>query len=438
MDSWKTSPLKGDLLRVVGAMGKSCANAASGYHYDPNAPLEGLSPSMASLHGSLAEMANWAQTDFPPLQQNSGTRLSIRFGNPAFRDWHKRLVERALAIVEQMYQAHNEGVAATEEDLDALVGTCAEKGGLAVKGDTSTNNLAIEGTDQQVLQEVSSYLHDAFGHPIRLDYGTGHESSFLVFLYAACKLGWMDPQAAKNKQPPSMDRLKAATISIFNAYLKLTRQIQLLYKLEPAGSHGVWGLDDYHCLPFYFGACQCQLPSLPGGDDMPLPTAITDEATRKQYAHSLLYFGCMDYICTLKRGAPLFDCSPMLFDISQTCPTWSKVASGLIKLYEGEVLNKRQVVQHFTFGKHLFVATWEPSFDTPPEPPMAGFRDSPAAVAPMVRAPWARDNNAVPGGIPMEAAPWAVGSAGASGNPSAGSSNASASVMPPTKAPWAK
>jgi hypothetical protein len=45
----------------------------------------------------------------------------------------------------------------------------------------------------------------------------------------------------------------------------------------------------------------------------------------------------------------------MLNDISQL-PTWSKVASGLLKLYEGEVLNKRQVVQHFLFG-NLFQGT---------------------------------------------------------------------------------
>ncbi|CAB9501003.1 protein phosphatase 2A activator [Seminavis robusta] len=421
MEAWKTSSLKLDLLKVVGAMGKSCAAGNSEFHYDPSCPLTGLSPAMAALHGSLTEALTWLEQDIPPLELSdttTGTSSQIRFGNPAFKSWHTRLKERSLAIVTQMFRQHQlytkqqqqQEQQQEQQDLTLdQIEQAAQKGVQAASDSKSeSNSIAESEAEYPILLELSCYLHDAFGHPIRLDYGTGHESSFMIFLYAAVKLGWMDHTVDPAKNPPSIDKLKAATISIFHAYLQVTRQLQLKYRLEPAGSHGVWGLDDYHCLPFYFGACQCSASSIlpPSGDEMPKPNEITEERARKRHAKSLLYFSCMDYICTLKRGAPLFECSPMLYDISQTCPTWSKVASGLLKLYTGEVLDKRQVVQHFVFGQKLFKATWEPSRTEPLQAPTTNFRL--AAVAPMVRAPWASETASIPpGGLPMGVAPWA-------------------------------
>jgi hypothetical protein len=108
---------------------------------------------------------------------------------------------------------------------------------------------------------------------------------------------------------------------------------------------------------------------------------------------------------------PFFESSPMLHDISQLAG-WAKVASGLFRLYEGEVLNKRQVVQHFVFG-NIFSADWIAT-GSEQQAPTTTFRQN-QGVAPMARAPWADESK-----------------------PQGTVAGTGTGAMPPTKAPWAK
>lgn len=403
------SPAKRELVQVTAAMGRACAasTAVAGegddveeaYQYDPSHPLVGLSPALASLHGSLRGMyEEWLLpgSGCEPFQDRS----QMRFGNPAFRNWHQRLVQYSPAIVKCLLKCHNqqEGDKGERdphrEYPEAMLQEAAEKGRLAATIATAAaeeeRTVPASSVDDivgaDVVEEVCAYLNAAFGHPVRLDYGTGHECSFQVALLALLKLGCF---GSTSELPPTRRRLHAATISLYQAYLQVTRQLQTEYMLEPAGSHGVWGLDDYHCLPFYFGACQLQ------GQDEYLPSSIHNDSVLRTQGDAYLYMGCIRYIKALKKNAPFYETSPMLNDISQL-PKWDKVSSGLLRLFEGEVLNKRQVVQHFVFGK-LFAANWTPSESDPcPTPPTQPFRTggtvttaTAAPIGPMARAPWA-------------------------------------------------
>jgi len=90
-----------------------------------------------------------------------------RFGNVSFRKWYEILELR----IQDLLQTH-------------------------LPKDVLEFNASGDGVS--VLEELTPYLMGAFGSSQRLDYGTGHELSFLVFLGCIWKLGGFAKEASKD------------------------------------------------------------------------------------------------------------------------------------------------------------------------------------------------------------------------------------------------
>ena len=311
-----------------------------------------FSPPVLQIHSLLSKLDSLI-AEAPP---DTGPR---RFGNVSFRKWYQQVEVKATDFLRDLVGHHL---------LPAI-------------------------------PELELYLLGSFGSPQRLDYGTGHELSFLAFLGSLWKIGFFEDSESGNEE-------RAIVIGIFQDYLDLIRKVIKLYTLEPAGSHGVWGLDDNSFLPYVFGSAQ-YCPAITDTDDTPVEGSLpgSPEANSIAQAGVLskqrsrnMYFSAVGFITDIKSG-PFWEHSPMLFDISGVRDGWGKINKGMIKMYNAEVLGKFPVVQHFPFGS-LFRYEKDPEATAPPRSthansqPLRAPIDSmaPSAVRPAVAgtaAPWA-------------------------------------------------
>lgn len=243
------------------------------------------------LLGMISEILNLIDVT-PPLE---GPR---RFGNLACRDWHDKLVANAD---EYLY------------NFDSKI-------------------------DPGFMLEVKSYLLNAFGSKTRLDYGTGHELSFVAFMGSLLRFNLLP------------DITGQELLIVFSKYYDLVRRLILVYSLEPAGSHGVWGLDDHFHFIYILGAAQFNNPK---SKIYPPVQSVLNPTVIEEYCLTNLYINALAFIYKIKSG-PFNEHSPIIFDIHNTVSLWKKVLSGLLKMYDVEVLGKFPVVQHFWFGEVLY------------------------------------------------------------------------------------
>ncbi|KAF8179868.1 Phosphotyrosyl phosphatase activator [Pholiota molesta] len=212
----------------------------------------------------------------------------------------------------QQSKAHNDVVSYIETLNNAVIGSkltdeCSISNGAAVVLDLldKVEKLAKETppvdnaasrfgnpafrTFTTSIPEISVYFNECWGNRTRIDYGSGMELNFLCWLLCLERLAVL--QEGDHK---------AIVLKIFWRYITTMRVLQSSYWLEPAGSHGVWGLDDYHFLPFLFGSAQLRVV--------------------EEYSQYYMYFACIAFINSVK--------------------TWDKVNTGMIKMYLAEVLGK--------------------------------------------------------------------------------------------------
>lgn len=115
-------------------------------------------------------------------------------------------------------------------------------------------------------------------------------------------------------------------------YLELVRNLIKTYNLEPAGSHGVWGLDDHSFIPYIFGSAQYS-PAISETDETPTegslpdtpdpPSVVKDNVVQRERKVNM-YFSAIGFIYDVKKG-PFWEHSPMLFDISGVKDGWGKI-----------------------------------------------------------------------------------------------------------------
>ncbi|XP_065558598.1 serine/threonine-protein phosphatase 2A activator-like isoform X2 [Artemia franciscana] len=190
----------------------------------------------------LLDRLNVFVDETPPIDQPQ------RFGNKAFRIWMEKVTNEAQSLLKE----------------------------------------ALPEKFHSFIPEIRAYIIESFGNSTRIDYGSGHEMAFLMFL---CCLFKIEAFLAEDQT--------AVVLKVFNSYIDLVRRLQITYRMEPAGSHGVWSLDDFQFVPFIFGSSQLM------DNERIRPKSFINEDVVLACAKDYMFLGCIKYILEVLAKFPV-------------------------------------------------------------------------------------------------------------------------------------
>ncbi|KAH8418992.1 hypothetical protein KR222_011864, partial [Zaprionus bogoriensis] len=180
--------------------------------------------------------------------------------------------------------------------------------------------------------ELGQYLAGSFGSQSRLDYGTGHELSFLFFLCGLFRAEVLHPE----DEP-------AAALMLFARYLTVVRRLQSMFNLRPAGFHGPYSLDDYQFVAYLWGAAQLCY-------EAPFrPKQMFDPQVLAKWRTQYLLAGSIAFVADTKKGGSFATHSSHLWSIA-VLSSWTQVFDGMHNMYIKDILTQFHMLRHVLFG----------------------------------------------------------------------------------------
>ncbi|KAF9764473.1 Serine/threonine-protein phosphatase 2A activator [Nosema granulosis] len=174
------------------------------------------------------------------------------------------------------------------------------------------NNACLEVFKFLKNESSNIYFLNSFGNSTRMDYGTGHELNYFCYLYTLYKSGCLKINEV---------------FGVLKVYFRVVRSFLNKFNIEPAGSQGIWGIDDYQILPYVFGSSELF------------------NSSRSVFELDAKY--C--YIECLKSSKN----KKSLVLQSFRNKRWVDINRTLLNMYDLQIFKKNVITQHFIYSEFL-------------------------------------------------------------------------------------